>query len=238
MNRGGGGERRGAVHTPEKWYPGSRLQRRRSSHSYGFVLALVLASFLWAASAPDGGWQRAVLIVLLAGTLAAAAWTSGLGRLALYLSAVLLAVAVVLSIVATQTGRPVTGSLYLLGAALVVTAVGIIGLGVFDQRSVNLQAVLGAVSAYMLLGLLFTCIYGAMAGLGAGDLFVQGTDGTLSVRLYFSYVTLATVGYGDYTLGSDLGHTVSVLEALVGQLYLVTVVATLVSRMPGRGTAS
>jgi hypothetical protein len=43
---------------------------------------------------------------------------------------------------------------------------------------------------------------------------------------------LATVGYGDYTVGSNFGHTVSVLEALVGQLYLVTVVATLVSRMP------
>src|SRR3954464_14071185 len=211
MNRGGDGERRGAVTTHERWYPGSRLQRRRSSHSYGFVLALVLASFLWAAGAPDGGWQRAVLIVLLAGTLAAAAWTSGLGRLALYLSAALLAVAVVLSIVATQTGRPVTGSLYILGAALVVTSVGIIGLGVFDQRAVNLQAVLGAISAYVLLGLLFTCIYGSMAALGSGPLFAQGTDATLSVRLYFSYVTLATVGYGDYTLSSDLGHTIAVL---------------------------
>lgn len=198
------------------------------------MLALVLASFLWASAVPEGGWERTVLIVLLAGTLAAAAWTSGLGRLALYMAGVLLAVTVVLGIIATQTGRPVTGSLYLLGSALVVTAVGIIGLGVFDQRAVNLQAVLGAVSAYMLLGLLFTCVYGAMAALGAGDLFVQGTDGTLSVRLYFSYITLTTVGYGDYTLSSDLGHTIAVLEALVGQLYLVTVVATLVSRMPAR----
>jgi hypothetical protein len=150
---------------------------------------------------------------------------------------VLLAVAVLLGVIATQTGRPVTGSLYLLGAALVLTSVGVIGLGVFDQRAVNLQAVLGAVSAYMLLGLLFTCIYGAMAGLGSGDLFVQGTDGTLSIRLYFSYITLTTVGYGDYTLSSDLGHTFAVLEGLMGQLYLVTVVATLVSRMPARKAA-
>ena len=201
------------------------------------MLALVLASFLWAATVPEGGWERTVLVVLLAGTLAAAAWTSGLGRLALYMSGVLLAVAVVLGIIATQTGRPVTGSLYLLGSALVVTAVGIIGLGVFDQRAVNLQAVLGAVSAYMLLGLLFTCVYGAMAGLGSGDLFVQGTDGTLSLRLYYSYITLTTVGYGDYTLSTNFGHTVAVLEALTGQLYLVTVVATLVSRMPARSAA-
>jgi hypothetical protein len=213
------------------------VERLHSTHSYGFVLLLVMTSFLWAASAPEGGWERTLLVVLLAATLAVAAWTSGLGRLAIYLSGLLLAIALILGMIATQTGRPVTGTLYLLGSALVVTSVGIIGLGVFDQRAVNLQAVLGAISAYVLLGLLFTCVYGAMAGLGSGDLFVQGTDGTLSLRLYFSYITLATVGYGDYTLSSNLGHTISVLEALIGQLYLVTVVATLVSRMPGR-TAS
>ena len=66
---------------------------------------------------------------------------------------------------------------------------------------------------------------------GSGPLFAQGTDGTLSVRLYFSYITLATVGYGDYTLSSDLGHTIAVLEALIGQLYLVTVIALLVSNL-------
>lgn len=223
--------------TQEGWYPGARVERLHSSHSYGYVLVLVLSAFLWGALAPEGGWERSVLVILLAGSLATAAWTSGLGRLALYLAGILLAVSALLSIIATQTGRPVTGAVYVLGAILVLTAVGVIGLGVFDQGAVNLQAVLGAVSAYVLLGLLFTCVYGSMAALGSGDLFVQGTDGTLSLRLYFSYITLATVGYGDYTLSTNLGHTVSVLEALVGQLYLVTVVATLVSRMPGRNAA-
>jgi Ion channel len=218
----------------EGWYPGQRVQRLHASHSYGFVLLLVLASFLWAASAPEGSLERGVLVVLLAGTLATAAWTSGLGRLALYLSGVLLAVAVALGVIAAYTGHSVTGALYLLGAALVITAVGVIALGVFDQRAINNQAVLGAVSAYLLLGMLFTCIYGAIAGLGSGDLFAQGTDGTLSLRLYFSYITLATVGYGDYTTAGDLGHTISALEGLIGQLYLVTVVATLVGRMRPR----
>ena len=47
--------------------------------------------------------------------------------------------------------------------------------------------------------------------------------------LYFSFVTLTTVGYGDVLTRSDLGHTLAVTEALVGQIYLVTVVALLVS---------
>ena len=62
----------------------------------------------------------------------------------------------------------------------------------------------------------------------------KGTDGTLATRLYFSYATLCTVGYGDYTAASDLGHTLAVSEALLGQLYLVTVVALLVSRVRPR----
>ena len=210
------------------------MERLRSSHSYGFVLALVLAAFLWAAFAPEADWARSVLLVMLAGTLAVAAWTAGLGRLALYVAGVLIGAELVLAVFFTEASGTATGTLYLVCAALVLTAVGVIGLGVFDQRAVNLQAVLGAVSAYMLLGLLFTCIYGAMAGIGSGPFFAQGTDGSLSLRLYFSFVTLATVGYGDYTAATTAGHTVSILEALVGQLYLVTVVATLVSRMPAR----
>jgi Ion channel len=79
--------------------------------------------------------------------------------------------------------------------------------------------------------MLFTFVYGAVAALGSRDFFADGTDGTPSLRLYFSYVTLATIGYGDYTPASDLGHTLAVVEALLGQLYLVTVVAVIVGRL-------
>ena len=51
--------------------------------------------------------------------------------------------------------------------------------------------------------------------------------------LYFSYVTQTTVGYGDFTARGDLGRALAVLEAVSGQLYLVTVIAVLVSRMSG-----
>jgi Ion channel len=70
-----------------------------------------------------------------------------------------------------------------------------------------------------------------VAVLGDGYFFAQGTDGTRALRTYFSYVTLATLGYGDYTPSGNLGHTLAVVEALLGQLYLVTVVALLVARM-------
>jgi voltage-gated potassium channel Kch len=97
--------------------------------------------------------------------------------------------------------------------------------------------VLGALSIYFLLGMVYTFAYGALASLDDGPFFAQGTDGTPTIRLYFSFVTLATVGYGDYTAATDLGRTVAVTEALLGQLYLVTVVALLVSRLRPRRRA-
>ena len=76
-----------------------------------------------------------------------------------------------------------------------------------------------------------------MAAVSSADFFAQGTDGTRSLRLYFSFVTLATLGYGDYTPAHELSRTLAIVEALFGQLYLVTVIALLVSRIRG-GTAT
>ena len=52
--------------------------------------------------------------------------------------------------------------------------------------------------------------------------------------LYFSYSTLTTVGYGDLVARSNLGHTLSAFEALLGQIYLVTVVAVIVTNVVPR----
>jgi Ion channel len=221
------------------WYPGERLARRRASHSYSFVLLLILASFVFTAAGPDHAtWGRSVLVLLQIATLVAAVWTSGLGRAALRLS-VLLAV-VGITVAALQIlggGNTLAGIAGLLNALLVVTIGVVIGVGVFDQQSVNEQSILGAICIYLLIGMLFTFVYGAAAALGSGDFFAQGTDGTPSLRLYFSYVTLATLGYGDYTAAGDLGHTLAVVEALLGQLYLVTVVAVIIGRLHGERPA-
>ena len=49
--------------------------------------------------------------------------------------------------------------------------------------------------------------------------------------MYFSFTTLATVGYGDFVAEANLGHTLSILEALIGQIYLVTIVSLIVSNL-------
>ena len=127
--------------------------------------------------------------------------------------------------------RPLTGVLGLVSALLALGIVVVIAASVVVQGEINAQSITGAICVYLLLGMIFLFIYGAVAAFGDGAFFSQGTDGTRSLRLYFSYVTLATLGYGDYTPKSNFGHTLAVVEALFGQLYLVTVVALLVSRL-------
>jgi Ion channel len=207
------------------------VRRLQASRSYGFVLLLVLSTFVFVAAAPDEAWPRAVLVLLLAVTLAVALWTSAAGRLDV-VATVLVGIGVAASAAHLLTDNSdATGVLGLLDVLLVATTCAVIVFGIAGQHGVNVQSVLGALCIYLLFGMLYTFAYGAIAALESGPFYVQGTDGTPSIRLYFSVVTLATVGYGDYTAASDLGRTVAASEGLLGQIYLVTVVAVIVSRL-------
>jgi len=212
----------------------SRVARLRASHSYRIVLVMIAAAFVFVSLAGDATWTATVLLLLESATLAAAVWTSGVvradsrGLIVLLVASSALAFAVLVS-----ENDDLVGAAGLLSGVLVIATIAAIAIGVVDQKDVNAQSVTGAICIYILLGLLFLFLYGAIAVLGSGDFFTQGTDGTRSLRLYFSFVTLATLGYGDYTPAGELGHTLAVLEALIGQLYLVTVLALLVSRLRG-----
>jgi hypothetical protein len=99
---------------------------------------------------------------------------------------------------------------------------------------------MGVLALYMLLGVLFAFVYGAIDRLGGDPFFANGDTTTTSRCLYFSFTTLTTVGYGDFVARSNLGHTLAVFEALIGQIYLVTVVSVLVSNLgrPARPRSS
>ena len=196
------------------WRLGSRAERVHASRSFGIVMVLIVAAFLFAAIAPDGAWASGVLLLLETFTFAVALWTTGVARQDSKLSYALIVLAAATALaLAIVGGDALTGAVGLLSGLLTVATIGAIVLGVSDQSEVNAQSVIGAICVYLLFGMLFLFLYSVVATLGSGPLFAQGTDGTRSIRLYFSYVTLAIV------------------EGISGQLYLVTVVAVLVSRM-------
>jgi hypothetical protein len=217
----------------------TRVARLRAAHSYGLVLGLIVVVFIFTSVAPNSPWADSTLVLLECLTLVTALWTSGLAKadskLSIGLAVLAIASAVCLLVFGGTFFR---ATVLVLAGLLTLATIATVALGVIDQGVANVKAVTGAVCIYVLIGLLFVFLYGVIATVSSGDFFSQGTDGTRSLRLYFSFVTLATLGYGDYTPAHELGRTLAVVEALFGQLYLVTVIAVLVSRMRGRDATS
>ena len=102
------------------------------------------------------------------------------------------------------------------------------------EGGVTIEAVFAAVSVYLLVGAVFAYIYAIVPLLGGGPFFAQVKAANAVDYVYFSFTTIATLGYGDLTAAGDPGRMLSVFEALIGQLYLVTVVALLVSNLGQR----
>ncbi|HEY3670741.1 MAG TPA: ion channel [Acidimicrobiia bacterium] len=211
------------------------LERHSPGYQYGWVLALLALTFIVMAAGPPDGWTRIITVLLQGLTLCAALLASRVGlrlfRLAAFVSLVSLLAAI--GSVVIDNGRNPSGVFYLLNVLLVATVPWIIARALWRRRIVDVRTVLGAVCIYVLLGMLFAFLYAAIAALSSGPFFVQTSHPTTPDFLYFSYITQTTVGYGDFTAKGDLGRALAVLEAVSGQLYLVTVIAVLVSRMSG-----
>jgi Ion channel len=209
------------------------LERHSPGYQYGWVLLLLAMTFVVMAAGPPDGWTRVSTVLLQGLTLCAALLASRVKlrffRLAAAVSLVSL-IGAVLSVIIDDGNDP-NGAFYLLNMLLVITVPWIIARSLWRRKVVDVRTVLGAVCIYVLLGMLFAFLYAAIAELSSGPFFVQTSSPTTPDFLYFSFITQTTVGYGDFTAAGDLGRALSVLEAMIGQLYLVTVIAVLVSRL-------
>ncbi len=96
---------------------------------------------------------------------------------------------------------------------------------------ITFRVVLGALSIYLLFGLAYSYLYGFVQWFQGEPFFNQTADPSSAIYIYFSYITMATVGYGDFTPATDLGRMLAVSQALLGQLYLVSVVAVIVGNI-------
>jgi Ion channel len=216
---------------PADAVPGSHA----GSVRYGLLLATVFVAVGVQGVVPPSGVQQVLVAVLAAASLLLALLAASLGRRFLLPAAIGAVVVVALSVVSAVSGAVGEGVAGLMNAALVAFGPPVVAIGVIrDVRAtghVRLQAVMGVLALYMLLGMLFAFTYGAIDRLGGDPFFANGDSATTSRCLYFSFTTLTTVGYGDFVARSDLGHTLAIFEALIGQIYLVTVVSVLVSNL-------
>jgi hypothetical protein len=105
-------------------------------------------------------------------------------------------------------------------------------------HGVTLQVVAGALTIYVLTGLIFAWLVSLVADVGAAAFFAQGGNGSLGDRVYYSFTVLTTTGCGDFTAATPVGHAMAVVEMLLGQLYLVTVIGVIVGDFAGRRSRS
>ena len=100
------------------------------------------------------------------------------------------------------------------------------------RKQINLQAVIGAVLVYLLIGLMFSWVIGAVSDLEPSlQYFCTQASVTNSDRVYFSFSTITTTGFGDFVPCTQVGHALAVTETVFGQVYLVTIVALLVGNL-------
>jgi voltage-gated potassium channel len=97
---------------------------------------------------------------------------------------------------------------------------------------ITLNRIIGALCIYLLLGVLWATLYGLVELFNPGSFRNPGADSTKPLEhfIYYSFITLTTVGYGDMTPLYPVARTLAYLEGAVGQLYIAVLVAGLVGR--------
>jgi hypothetical protein len=204
-------------------------------YRFGLVLALLLATFVFLATGPAGTWAKPVTVGLQGATLMAALFAAGVSRrwrlIVLWFTLAVLAAS--FTALAFTSSR-FAGAVAILNALLVAVAPVVIARSIVRRHVIDVQTVMAALCIYVLLGMLWAFVYTAVGELGPNAFFAQTDDPTSADYLYFSFVTQTTTGYGDLTAANRFGRACAVLEALIGQIYLVTIVALLVSNLTPR----
>jgi Ion channel len=201
-----------------------------SPNSYGLVLLLILVTYVLSVTLTKSRAVSVVVAVQIATVWVVLRASEARHRLQLIAGvfAVLSALAVVLNLfIPDQVADEgymavVSGLLYL------VAPFSIIGHLVL-RRTVDRETVLGAIAAYLMIGMFFGFAYRALGVIQAGPFFGTSGDGTFPQDLFFSFTTLTTTGYGNLIPAGNPGQSFAVLEMLIGQLFLVTAVAKAVS---------
>jgi hypothetical protein len=198
-------------------------------NSYGGVLILILITYVLTINLTTS-WGPSVVIVVQIATVSIILRISRAPHPIRVVVAISLFVAIVAAILAlflrhdtaSRFVPAVSSLLYLIAPISVIRHL-------VRRTAIDLETVLGAVAAYLLIGMFFAFVYRA-AGANEGTAFfgAQG-DGTFAQDLFFSFTTLTTTGYGNLVPAENPGQGFALAEMLIGQLFLVTAVAGIIN---------
>jgi hypothetical protein len=209
----------------------THARTRPAEYRYAAVLLLTLLTVVWLILTPSASWSRAVAFALQGTALVVVIATSRQRKDRRRAHAVIGAGCAAALVVAVGAGAlPYWTDMAGGGLLSIAIPCALVGglLRLVRTHGVTLQAVAGSLAIYLLVGLAFAWFIGLVAAVGDAAYFTNGTDGTVSSRVYFSFTVLTTTGFGDYTAATSTGRALAVVEMLGGQLYLVTVIGVVI----------
>jgi voltage-gated potassium channel len=224
------------VETPSEKIGGILGRRRRFADSYGLVLLLLVAAYFCDAALGDHTWGRVVFVLVLAAATWLALRASQLRRRSMRIAQALIPLLCLVAVASLLIGNEdvahaVTGAITVV---LVVIAPVAILYHLARNMALSTETFLGAVCIYLLIAQLFATLFALTALIAGQPFFVQTSHPTSIDYIYFSFVTMTTVGYGDFTSALNVGRMLAVMEAIFGQLYLITVVSLVVQNLGTR----
>jgi len=207
-----------------------RQRAERVRDAFGLVLLLVLVTYVLASLLSNRGWSAVVLTLATSATSIVALASSHVRRQVVRTSLWLAALTVVLAVGAAASDEQTLLNLAsLIQICLLAVAMGAVLWRVVSSAEVGSRTILGAISVYAVLGILFTFAYGTIDRIQGGRFFEEVGHPSGSDFIFFSYTTLTTTGYGNLVPAAQPGRMVAGLEMMLGQIFLVTLVAGLVS---------
>jgi hypothetical protein len=198
--------------------------------SYGLVLAMIVVTYVLSISATED-WIPSVVLAVQIATVWLALHTSEARRRLRVVANVLLGLAagVAVAHLFAHDADGLVAALFLFSSLLYFIAPLSIVRHIGFRAAVDRETMLGAVSAYLFIGMAFAFCYRTLGVIGSEPFFGTTGEDKVSNDLFFSFVTLTTTGYGDLVPATTAGQGLAVFEALLGQLFLVTAVAKVVN---------
>jgi voltage-gated potassium channel len=209
---------------------------RNADDQYGFVLIAILVTLIAMGVASERPLGQFLIPLMFLGIFFLTLLTSGVPRRTII---VLTGIIPIVLAVGTLAARSTVGSVVaslspLVSTALVIACVVFIFRRLATHEIITRETVFGALCVYLFAALLFALVYAIIAGLSGQAFFVQTDSPSAIDYIYFSFIAMTTVGFGDFTPALNVGKMAVIVEAISGQLYLVVVVALFVSRIGRR----
>jgi hypothetical protein len=200
------------------------------------VLGLTLLAMVATPALSNYGWGRTVVVALVGASATLALTRTGAhGALRHTAEAIVVFTTVVASIVPSISSlaqghwlQVVAAGLFVL--LLLITPITIL-LRLMLRPRITVDTLAGALTAYLQIGIFFGALYRFVSLVDTQQFFTQVTNPLANEFQYFSFITMTTVGYGDLTPATATGQTLAIMEAIIGQVFLVTVVALTVSNL-------